>query len=301
MPPSASSRSKNALVQLGSVGVWLGAIDTLPLSEELEAARELEELGYSALWFGETPFGRDALVHAESLLGATERVVVATGILNIWLRTGIAARNGAWSLGEAHPGRFVLGAGVSHPSLVERTGRAYTKPLSEMRRFLDEYESVDYLAPAPAEPVPVVLAALAPRMLELARERTDGAHPYLVAPEHTRIAREALGAGKLLAPEQAFVLETDPARARELARAHLRYYLAAPNYQRSWRRLGFGDEDFSDGGSDRIVDALVVWGDEAAVLGRIREHLDAGADHVCVQAIGAEPLAELRRLAPALS
>src|SRR5690349_7285862 len=126
-------------MELGRVGVWLGALDTLPLEEELAACSELESLGYSTLWFGETPFGREALVHAASLLEATERAVVATGILNIWLRTGIAARNGASALGEAHPGRFILGVGVSHSHLVRSTGREYTKPLIEMRRFLDEY------------------------------------------------------------------------------------------------------------------------------------------------------------------
>lgn len=292
-------------MELGRVGVWLGSVGTLPAAQERAAARELETLGYGALWFGETPMGKEAFAHAAFLLGATERVAVGTGIMNIWLRAPSAARNGAATLGEAYPGRFLLGMGVSHPHVVGRIGLEYRRPLSAMRSYLDGMDAIDYLAPQAAEPVPRLLAALAPRMLELARERSDGAHPYLVTPEHTRRAREALGprqagTGKLLAPEQAFVLETDPARARALARAHLERYIEAENYVRSWLLLGFSEEDTLHGGSDRLVDALVAWGDEVAVRARVEEHLAAGADHVCVQAVGADPLAELRRLAPAL-
>ena len=287
-------------MELGTIGVWLGPVGTLPAAEEREAARELEALGYGALWFGETPLGKEAFAHAALLLDATERVAVGTGIMNIWLREPSAARNGAATLGEAHPGRFVLGMGVSHPHVVARMGHEYKRPLSAMRSYLDGMDAIDYLAPQPAAPVPRVLAALAPKMLELARERSDGAHPYLVTPEHTRRAREALGAAKLLAPEQAFVLETDPARARELGRAHLERYIKAENYVRSWLLLGFEEEDTRDGGSDRLVDALVAWGDEEAVRARVAEHHAAGADHVCVQAVGSDPMGELRRLAPAL-
>jgi probable F420-dependent oxidoreductase len=287
-------------MDLGRVGVWLGPLTALPAAAEAEAARELESLGYGTLWLGETPLGREAFAHAALLLAATGRAAVATGILNVWLHAPSATRNGAATLGEAYPGRFALGIGISHPHIVGRLGHEYRKPVSAMREYLDGMDAIDYLGPQPAERVPVVLAALAPRMLELARERTDGAHPYLVTPEHTRRAREVLGAGKLLAPEQAFVLETDPARARELGRAHLERYIAAENYVRSWLLLGFEEADTESGGSDRLVDALVAWGDEDAVRARVEEHLAAGADHVCVQAVGEDPLGDLRRLAPAV-
>ena len=287
-------------MELGRVGVWLGPLTALGAAEEAEAARELEELGYGTLWFGETPLGKEAFAHAALLLGATERVAVGTGILNVWLHAPSATRNGAATLGEAFPGRFVLGMGVSHPHVVGRLGQEYRKPVALMRQYLADMDAIDYLAPQGPEPVPRVLAALAPPMLALAREAADGAHPYLVTPEHTRRAREALGAGKLLAPEQAFVLETDPARAREAARAHLERYIKAENYVRSWLLLGFEQADTENGGSDRLVDALVAWGDEDAVRARVEEHFAAGADHVCVQAVGPDPLGDLRRLASSL-
>ena len=287
-------------MELGRVGVWLGQLGLRPAAEEREAARELEALGYGTLWFGESPLNREAFAHAGLLLAATERVVVATGIASIWLRSAAAAANGAAALAEAYPGRFVLGLGVSHAPLVARIGREYRRPVATMRAYLEAMETTEYRAAPPAERAPVVLAALAPPMLALVRECADGAHPYLVTPEHTRRAREALGTGLLLAPEQGFVLERDRDRAREAARAHLATYLEAENYRRSWLHLGFDEEDFADGGSDRLVDALVAWGDEEAVCSRLEEHLAAGADHVCVQALGADPLGQLRRLAPAL-
>jgi probable F420-dependent oxidoreductase len=285
---------------LGRIGVWLGELALRPAAEEREAARELDGLGYSALWFGETPFNKEALAHAALLLEWTERAAVATGIASIWLREPASAANGAAALAEAHPGRFVLGLGVSHAPIVESVGHAYAKPLTRMREYLDGMDAAAYRAAAPAEPAPRVLAALAPRMLELARDRAQGAHPYLVTPAHTATAREALGPDRNLAPEQAFTLESDPAAARESGRRHLRYYLGAENYRRSWLRQGFAEDDFEDGGSDRLVDALVAWGDEAAVRARLDEHFAAGADHVAVQAVGPDPLGELRRLAPAL-
>ncbi|HET7571526.1 MAG TPA: TIGR03620 family F420-dependent LLM class oxidoreductase [Gaiellaceae bacterium] len=278
---------------LGRVGVWVGRLGVLPAREEAAAARELERLGYGALWYGEGPFNREAFAHAALLLAATERVAVASGIASIWLREPVSARNGALALAEAHPGRFVLGLGVSHAPLVERIGREYRRPLAAMRTYLSEMDAAgEYRAAAPAEPAPVVLAALGPLMLELSRDAADGAHPYLTTPEHTRRAREILGAGKLLAPEQAFALETDPARARAVGREHVGRYLELPNYRNNWLRLGLDVEDV-----DGLVDALVAWGDEAAVRARVEEHLAAGADHVCVQAIGEDPLGDLRRLA----
>jgi probable F420-dependent oxidoreductase len=210
-------------------------------------------------------------------------------------------KTGGNALADAYPGRFVLGMGVSHAPSVRARGHDYGRPVTAMREYLDAMDGAEYGPPAPAEPLPRVLAALRPRMLELSRDRTDGAHPYLVTPRHSAQARAVLGAGPVLAPEQGFVLETDPARARQIARDHLRYYLVLPNYVRSWRQEGFEDADFEHGGSDRLVDALVAWGDVDAVHARVRQHLDAGADHVCLQPVTSDldrAVAELRTLAP---
>jgi probable F420-dependent oxidoreductase, MSMEG_4141 family len=287
-------------VSLGRIGVWLGTIGALPAAEERSAVRELEAVGYGTIWFGETPFSKEALSHAALILDATERVTVATGIASIWLRSPSSAASGAATLAEAHPGRFVLGLGVSHAPIVASIGHDYTKPLTRMREYLDAMDASSYTGPLPADPAPRVLAALAPKMLELARDRTQGAHPYLVTPEHTVRARAILGVGPLLAPEQAFVLESDPVRARTVAREHLKVYLTLPNYAENWRRSGFDEADLADGGSDRLVDALVAWGDESAVRERVEEHFAAGADHVALQALGEDPVGQLTRLAPAL-
>ena len=285
---------------LGRTGVWLGSIGLLPADEERVAARALEAAGYATLWFGESPLNKEALSHAALLLDATGHVTVATGIASIWLRSPTAAANGAATLAEAHPGRFVLGLGVSHAPTVAAIGQDYAKPLTRMRAYLDAMDEGRYIAAAPSDPAPRVLAALAPKMLALARDRARGAHPYLVTPDHTRGARAILGAEPLLAPEQAFVLESDPERARTVARAHLKTYLALPNYRDNWLRNGFADADLEQGGSDRLVDALVAWGDEAAVRARVDEHVAAGADHVALQALGDDPVGQLTRLAPEL-
>ena len=288
-------------MSLGRIGVWLGAIGALPAAEERSAVRELEAVGYGTIWFGETPFSKEALSHAALILDATERVTVATGIASIWLRSPSSAASGAATLVEAYPGRFVLGLGVSHAPIVASIGHDYTKPLTRMREYLDAMDASRYTGPLPADPAPRVLAALAPKMLELARDRAQGAHPYLVTPEHTVRARAILGVGPLLAPEQAFVLESDPVRARTVAREHLKVYLTLPNYAENWRRSGFDEADLADGGSDRLVDALVAWGDESAVRERVEEHFAAGADHVALQALGEDPVGQLTRLAPALA
>jgi probable F420-dependent oxidoreductase len=287
-------------VNLGRVGVWLGGIGLLAADEERAAVRGLEQAGYGTIWFGESPYNREAFSHAALLLDATERVSVATGIASIWLRAPAAAANGAATLADAHPHRFVLGLGVSHAPLVAAIGERYDRPLTRVREYLEAMESTRYTAAAPVEPAPLVLAALGPKMLELARDRTQGAHPYLTTPEHTERARAILGTGPMLAPEQGFVLERDPARAREIARGHLKGYLALPNYRDNWLCHGFDEADLADGGSNRLVDALVVWGDEDAVVARIEEHLAAGADHVAVQALGDDLVGQLARLAPAL-
>lgn len=290
--------------RLGRVGVWLGRLGWQPAAVEREAVAEIEALGFEAVWFSESHTNKEALSHAGILLAATDRLTVASGIANIYTRDPTAMNAGANALAEAYPNRFVLGIGVSHLSQVTHRGHQYGKPVATMRAYLDEMDAAGYEGPKPAEPFPRVLAALRPNMLALAAERTDGAHPYLVPVEHTRRAREALGDGVLLAPEQFVLLEEDAAKAREAGRAAVGWYLEQPNYANNLRWLGFEDDDFGPPASDRLVDALVAWGDEAAIAARVREHLDAGADHVCIQPIGSPDddlgLEQLRRLAPAL-
>ena len=285
-------------MELGPIGIWSSQLWG-ERATVMEAAAELEALGYGALWF---PNRAAMFERARDLLDATSRVVVATGIASIWMHSAAEVAAAHHSIREAHPGRFLLGLGVSHAHLVDRNepGR-YSRPLEKMREYLDR------LGAAPT-PVPVserVLAALGPRMLALARDRSSGAHPYLGTPEHTRRARQVLGSDRLLAPEQAVVLETDPSRARAIARQHLSVYLQAPNYTNNWLRLGFAAEDFAGGGSDRLVDAVVAWGSEDEIKQRIAQHHQAGADHVCLQVIPTNradlPREEWRALAAALS
>ncbi len=291
-------------VDLGRVGIWTFALDLQPIARARELAAELEELGYGAIWVPDA-IGRDPLVHAALLLGGTRRVTVATGIAQIYGRDAMTMTGGWKTVSDAYPGRFVLGLGVSHQPMVEGLrGQTYGPPLTAMREYLDRMDSAMYVAAEPAEPPRRVLAALGPKMLALAAERADGAHPYNVPPEHTARAREILGPEKLLAPEQAVVLETDPVEARRIARAHMAIYLDLPNYMNNLRRFGIRDDDIADGGSDRLVDTLVAWGDVDAIRSRVRQHLDAGADHVAVQVLKSErtqvPMDDWRELAPTL-
>ncbi|MCE4944802.1 TIGR03620 family F420-dependent LLM class oxidoreductase [Streptomyces noursei] len=290
--------------RIGRVGVWHGGLGRVPAATARRAAVEIEQLGYGALWFGEGPASKEAFSHAGLLLAATGRITVATGIANIWGRDAAAANSAARTLAEAYDGRFLLGLGASHAPIVNVRGHTYAKPLAAMRDYLDAMDGASYEGPT-SEPAPArVLAALGPKMLELARDRAAGAHPYFVPVEHTARAREVLGTGPLLAPELAVLLETDPAEARALAREqYVRHYLELPNYVGNLRRFGFEDDDFAGGGSDRLVDALVAWGDVDAIRRRVRAHLDAGADHVAVQPLAADRglgLDQLRALAPAL-
>ena len=269
-----------------------------------ETAAELEELGYGAVWYGEA-IGREALTKAGLLLAGTKRIVIATGIANIYGRDPVTMAAGQKTLAEAYPNRFLLGLGVSHVPLVEKVrGHSYDKPVPTMRAYLDAMDQAPYQAVSPPSKPPRVLAALGPLMLKLSAERADGAHPYNSTPEHTRQARELLGPGPYLCPEQAVVLETDPAKARAIARKFLAIYLGLPNYTNNWLRLGFKDNDISGGGSDRLVDAVIAWGDLKAVLNRIREHHAAGADHVCIQVLTDDaktfPMREYRELASAI-
>lgn len=293
-------------VDIGRVGIWQGVLDAQPSNRVRELAAEIEAMGWPALWLPEST-GRDAMVSSSVLLAATTHMKVATGIAQIHGRDPVTMANGQRTLAEAFDGRFLLGIGVSHQPLIEGVRKQpYTKPYSLMKRYLAAMAEAPFTAHGPDSPPPTVLAALGPKMLELARDAAQGAHPYFVPPEHTAIARAALGPAPLLAVEQMVVLDTDAERARSLARSHMKRYLALPNYAGNLRRLGFGDDDLGGeaGPSDRLVDAIVVWGDEAAVVERVAEHHDAGADHVCVQVLVAErtevPVEAWRRLAGAL-
>jgi probable F420-dependent oxidoreductase len=287
--------------RLGPVGVWSGVLRAAAVADEPAAIRRIEELGYGSLWTGEAIGGKDAFAHAAMALASSSRIVFGTGIANVWARHPATMEGGAATLAAAWPGRFVLGVGASHASMVERSGQVYAKPLAHMTEYLAEMDAATAAAPDTPVPFPRVLAALGPRMLELAREHAHGAHPYFVPPSHTPIAREILGPDRLLIPEQAVVLNSDSAQARAIARAHMATYLTLPNYLNSLRNLGYGDEEVSGGGSDRLVDAIVAWGDEQAIADRVSQLRESGADHVLLQPLApdlAGVLDQLERLAP---
>jgi probable F420-dependent oxidoreductase len=297
-------------VQLDRVGVWQGGFGP-PAEADRAFAREVEALGYGALWFGEALGGKEAFTRATTLLAATSTLTVCTGIATIWGRDPLTTASAVRTVAEAFPGRFVAGLGVSHQPLVEARGARYDRPLSHLRDYLEAMAAAGHGSAEPAVQPTIVLAALRPRMLELARNHADGAHPYFVTVDHVRRARELLGPDKLLAPELAVVLEADPGEARRLARLHTgSFYLSAANYVSALRWLGWSDDHFADGGSDELVDAIVAWGDEPTIARRVGEYLAAGADHVCVQPVTAvRPLVDgpdtaalevLRRLAPVL-
>lgn len=288
--------------RLGSVGVWLGSLRSASIDEERSVVSQIEELGYGSLWTGEGIGGKEAFAHQALLLAASDRIVTGTGIANVWARQPATMQGGANLLGSGYPGRFILGLGVSHAPMVTRSGQSYERPLAHMVDYLDRMDAALEDAPRSDAPVPRVLAALRPQMLALARDRTDGAHPYFVSPAHTAAAREILGGDKLLVPEQAVVLISEPSEARRAAREHMSGYLQLPNYVNNLRHLGFADEDLSGGGSDRLVDAIVAWGDEEDIHRRVREHLDHGADHVLLQPLGAlrEAVRQLQLLAPSV-
>lgn len=281
---------------LGQVGVWSRELRFhSDRDEAADAAAELEELGYGALWIPDV--GGDVLGAVGELLRATRAIPLATGILNIWMHDAAEVAAGTAEIDDAHPARFTLGLGASHAPIVdaEQPGR-YSRPYSTMVAYLDALDE----APRPPGRI---LAALGPRMLELARDRAAGAHPYLVPPEHTLIAREALGPDRLLAPELSVAVEPDPQRALERARSFVADYLQLPNYVNNLRRLGFSEEETTGGGSDRLVRALVATGEPETIAARVAEHRAAGADHVAIHVIGAGetlPREQWRALAPAL-
>jgi len=269
--------------RLGRVGVWSFALQRQSAADAGASMTELERLGFRSVWIPESLGSKDVMAHAALLLGASTRAIVAPGIASIYARDPMAMANGARALADAYPGRYVLGIGVSHAPSVKLRGNDYGKPIETMTVYLDAMAAASYAGPELAEPVPLVLAALGPRMLELAARRTDGAHPYFVPVEHTPIARAALGPDPCLAVEQTAILSTDPAEARRIGRAFARHYLALPNYANNLRRLGWSDEDIANDGSDRLIDAVIAWGDVDAIVTRVQAHLDAGADHVCLQ------------------
>jgi probable F420-dependent oxidoreductase len=285
-------------MRLAGTGIWSGHLRYGDAGVIAEAAAEIDELGYTTIWIPDV--GGDVLGSIEVLLRATPRITIATGILNIWMHEAseVAQRRASWT--DAWQRRFLLGLGVSHAPLIDHghPGR-YEKPFSKMVEFLDALDGAD-------DPFPVdgrVLAALRPRMLGLARDRAAGVHPYFVPPEHVAKAREVIGPDGMIGVELAVVLDRDPSTARETARRHTATYVNLPNYTNNLRDFGFGDSDFADRGSDRLVDAIVAWGDLDAIAQRLSAMRDAGADHVCIQVIRPDdelPRAEWRELAPAL-
>lgn len=283
-----TTRGRPAAATLGRIGLWAMQFGFHPFAQVRKVVADLEELGYGALWFGEGVW-RESLTEAALLLGSSQKMVIATGITSIWGRDAMAMAAAHRTLSEAYSGRFVLGMGASHAPLVEMRGHHYERPLDCMARYLDAMDAAKIQAPSPAiEPVRV-LAALGPRMLELAAQRSAGALTYLVTPEHTAMARSVLGPDSLLAVEQAAVVTADPAEARRIGHRHLEFYLGLPNYLRNLKRLGFTDEDFADGGSGRLVDALVISGEARTIIEQLSAHYQAGADHVCLQVFDAEP------------
>ncbi|WP_432537552.1 TIGR03620 family F420-dependent LLM class oxidoreductase [Kineococcus arenarius] len=295
LPPDSTTPASRARISLWGGAPWA---DPGRREEAREAAREVEAFGYSRIWLSG---GFDPGLHPVfgELLDATEEIGVASGIVSVYAATPEQTREGFAELERRHPGRFLLGLGNSHAAIVERSGEDYSKPYS---RTVEHLDALDASGAVPRERR--ALAALGPRMLRLARDRSLGAHPYFTTPAHTTYAREVLGAGVLLAPEVAVVLEEDPAKAREIARRYATGYLALPNYTNNLRRFGYGDEDFADGGSDRLVDELIPWGGTATVVAGIARHVDAGADEVAVQVLTASgdefPLQQWRELAQAL-
>lgn len=275
-------------LNLGKVGLWTAELDLQPMARAQETIVQLEAMGFGTVWVPEAvlrePFASTAL-----LLSATKNMVLATGIASLHARTAQTMQAGWKTVTEAFPNRFLLGIGVSHAPMVSGVHKGnYDKPYSTMVQYLDAMDAGIYFSPAPSTPPQRVLAALGPKMLKLAAERGAGAHPYFVPVEHTAFARETMGADALLAPEQAVVFETDPTKARAIARQHMNTYTKLPNYVNNLLRFGFGAEEIANQ-EDRVVDAIVAWGSTDTILARIKDHFAAGANHVCVQVLGETP------------
>ena len=274
-------------MDLSKLGVWFFT-DAMAAPMAADTAKRIEDLGFSALWIPET-VGRNPFVHAAWLLANTSSLVIATGIANIYHRepgVTLAAQN---TLAEQSDNRFLLGLGVSHKPLVEGLrGLTYGPPVATMRDYLDKMATSPYTGPPPKDKPPTVIAALGPKMLELASEKCDGAHPYFTSPSHTKMARDAMGPDSLLCVEQKVIFETDPTKARDIARKAAQTYQRLPNYRNNWLRMGLGEDDVDGDGSDTFIDATFAWGEIDAIKNRLQEHYDAGASHVCVQPIHPE-------------
>jgi probable F420-dependent oxidoreductase len=268
-----------------TVGVWAN-LGALPAPETLAFARTVEKCGYTTLWVPEGGGGRDPFAHAAYLLSHTERLTLATGIANVWIRDPLAMCSAANTVAEVGGGRFVLGIGVSHQPTVTDRGHTYVRPYSFMKEYLARLKNSMYRGVPPKQPVPIIIAALHPKMLELAAHETNGTHPYFVPPEHTAKVRAQIGPASWICVEQTVVLETDASKARAAARRFMSNYVPRlPNYTNNLRALGWSDAEFADGCSERLVDAIVAWGNENKIRDRIEEHFKAGATHVCIQAI----------------
>lgn len=278
-------------MKLGRIGIWTNTLDAQPAAKAREGAAELERLGFAAIWVPES-IRREALSNAGLLLAATSRIAVATGIANIYARDAMTMAAGQKTLSEAFPGRFLLGLGVGHqPNVEHLRGHVYGKPVATMRTYLEAMAKAPYDSVEPPQKPETILAALGPEMLKLAAEMTSGAHPYFVPVAHTRRAREILGPKAVLAPEQAVVLETDAGKARSIARRHAQNYLRLANYVNNLKRLGYTEADLANGGSDRLIDDVIAWGEPDDVVSRVDAHFAAGADHVCLQVLAEDQLA----------
>jgi len=289
-------------VNLGSVGVWSGRLQRRPTDQARELASEWEELGYGALWVPESPAGKDVLTFSSVLLAATRRIVLATGIAIVWARDPVSMASAKRTIGDAYPGRFALGIGISHRSTAVMRGHEYAAPLGKMREYLTAMNEAPFDGHPPAEEPPTLVAALGPKMVATARDLADGIHPFLSSPEHTAAARAILGSGKTIAVEQGVILQSDVGAARDAARTNLARYLKWPNYRNHFLRSGFVAADLANGGSVRLIDSAYAMGGLDAIKARVDDQLAAGADHVAVQIIdgGADEETALRDLAGAL-
>ncbi len=267
-------------MNLNTPGIF-ALTDSMTGSQVTSLVRKVEKLGYGSFWFPEA-FGRDPFTLAAHILTVTDKLVVGTGIANVWKREPITMIGAARTLAELFPDRLVLGIGVSHGPMVAQLGIKYEKPVAFMSDYLRRMKAAPYSAPRPEADPPIVIAALMPKMLQLAAAETNGTFPVYVTPEQTARMREAMGPAKWICVQQVSILETDAAKARRTARSVLAFYLTLPNYLRSFKSMGFGDADFADGGSDRLVDGLIAWGDEKAIRNRVAAHYQAGATHVSI-------------------
>ena len=284
----------------GRIGLFAGPLNAQPTAIQRVFVREMERLGYGTLWYGES-LAQEAFGRGSIYLAATERLVVASGIANIWARDPAAMANGGRTLAEAWPGRFILGIGVSHAPMVKLRGHDYERPYSAMRDYLEAMSLAPWRGPD-AEMPPIVLAALGPKMVALSGERAAGAYPYFSTTEHIREVRSILGPEPFLAADLPVVLAEDLTAARAIGNRHLVFYLGSANYRNNLLRIGWSEADLESPGSDAFFEAMVAWGDLARIGEKVGERLETGADQVVLNIVAADasapPLDELRRLAP---